>query len=103
MQYDSDVEADSFYLHLLQINRDAFAGHLWVVAYHALSGALYCALALDDKEKLSHVDRVIVEQQDAIKDHITQENTATNPQKSEPLALTLYTSLLHISNPRRTY
>ncbi len=50
------------YDRLMQINREAFGGGLYSVAYHSLAAALPCARAIPDDQQLEQIAPVAAEE-----------------------------------------
>lgn len=80
---------------LLEANEDAFDGQLFKVAYHALSGAMYCALQLQDALKMDEVERRARDQWQAVKNHFPRAYPSSGPTE-----VGLYASLVEIANVR---
>ncbi|RYX80669.1 hypothetical protein EON83_27550 [bacterium] len=84
----------SLYSLFLESNRDAFAQRHFVLAYHALSGAMHCALHLQDSAKLAEVEVSATEQLHDIQEQFS----SSAPEQQE---VNLYISLVQIIKTRR--
>ncbi|RYX83056.1 hypothetical protein EON83_16805 [bacterium] len=71
---------------------------LFIASYHALSGAMYCAMALQDQEKREEVHRLAVEHFDSICQHFTPASAW-----DEQLEISLYRSLVKLADPTRKF
>lgn len=80
------------YQELLCTNQDAFDQQFFEVAYHALSGAMRCALEMDDGEKLIQVQQLAREQCWALKAH------SGVSALDLPAVVSCYNALLNITN-----
>jgi hypothetical protein len=62
----ADIDLAGWYGRLMAVNAEAFAAGHWEAAYHALTGALHCAVDLRDAEQLWEVSDWARQQQAAI-------------------------------------
>ena len=72
----AELESSS-YASLLAINRQAFAGAHYEVAYHALAGALHCAIDDDDHAKMRDVQAIAGHQRDWIDQYRPEHRLST--------------------------
>lgn len=85
------------YYQLLETSIEAFAGKLFIVSYHALAGAMYCAMELGDPQKKDEVAKLAVEQFEGICKHYSPSLW------DEQLEVFLYRSLVRIADPYRRF
>jgi hypothetical protein len=87
------------YSRLIQINRETFDGGQYDVAYHALSGALQCAVSLKEVNYLSEVERLADQQLKWIDAHDPKYEHST--QSSSERGLTsIFRNLVNMANTR---
>jgi hypothetical protein len=83
------------YFGLRNANEIAFAKELFKAAYHALSGAMYCALDLQDGFKMKEIERLAREQFQIVKEFFPRSYPS-----NEPTEVGLYASLVEIAETR---
>lgn len=97
------MQTDGIYSQFLALNETAFSQGLFTAAYHALSGALYCALEMKDLVKRTEVEQRAAKQLEYLKVHFARDGDSQDGLTQEPLELVLYGSLLRVANPRRVF
>ena len=88
-------ELTHHYCVLLDTNREAFAQSRYLVAYHSLAAAMYCAVGAKDAPRLEEVLHLGYEQLDEL---IGRLGDVDFP--DEPVEVSLYRSLVQMTRTR---
>jgi uncharacterized protein YecT (DUF1311 family) len=95
----SDASLKETYLRLIQINQETFAGGEYDVAYHALSGAIYCAASLKEINYIVEVERLAVQQLAWIDAHDPEYEHSTESSSKRGLP-SIYSNLAKMANAK---